>query len=488
MIDLKNDKSWQLVRSLYKTDVGQPFPLVPSQVTLFDCVAKRKAPDGKRNVHIITYTQFGKSDVLAMALTTRASTMPEKWYIVSGSEAKCDIIMGYVRKHIGENEYTKSAFEATGESWDRLRQEKSKKHITFKITSDKFGEIEAVPLNESIKTDPTKAIEKAMGKGSANIVFDESSLVSDDKYAGVVRMIGGHKDYFMAEIGNPFYRNHFYRTSTDPLYYRLVIDYHTGLKEGRITQEQIDRAKKLPFFSVMYECKFPDEGMADAQDWIPLLTQTQIDQAMERKVQVAGTWRMGQDVAEGGCYNVYVRRCDNYAEIHHADKLEDLMKTVDKSRSFMKLDNINPNVYFIDTTDGGGKAVHQRLAQMELYTVSVNFGLEANNKDKYLNRRAELIWQMRDWILQGGALSKDDRWYELQYYKYRASELRKGRIQIMPKIEMKRLARGHTFDFGDALATTFASPISFNMVQENRFLSPNANIEPIDNDYTGGAI
>lgn len=104
---MERSKTYELVKRLYKNEDLQPFELTPSQELIFDCIFKRKYP---RN-HIMTCTQFGKSEVVSMAILTRASTFSEKWAIVAPTNAKSKIIMGYVIKHIFENDYTSKKFQ-----------------------------------------------------------------------------------------------------------------------------------------------------------------------------------------------------------------------------------------------------------------------------------------------------------------------------------------------------------------------------------------
>ena len=101
------DKIKALVRSRYKNSLGQPFELTDGQAEIFEVIVKRKYP----RVHCISYTQFGKSDTVAMAVLTRITTYPEKWAIVAPSNKKAHIIMSYLIGHIFDNEYTTALFE-----------------------------------------------------------------------------------------------------------------------------------------------------------------------------------------------------------------------------------------------------------------------------------------------------------------------------------------------------------------------------------------
>ena len=59
----------------------------------------------------MTYTQWGKSDVCAIAALSRVTTFPEPWAIVAPSNKKAGIIMGYVIDHIFDNPVNRAQFK-----------------------------------------------------------------------------------------------------------------------------------------------------------------------------------------------------------------------------------------------------------------------------------------------------------------------------------------------------------------------------------------
>lgn len=249
----KISNSYELVKALYKNDEGKPFEMTPGQVEIFDCVWKRRDP---RN-HIMTYTQYGKSDIVSMAVLTRASTFAEKWPIVAPSYKKAQLIMGFVIKHIFENPYTQGKFRiGKEESEERIKRERSKQRITFRV-GDQVGEIFILSGNARIKNED--AGDALLGFGAPNLLEDESALTPDKIHSKAMRMLGGHKDNFLAKIGNPFRRNHFLKSFGDPRYKKIVVDYKQGIKEGRQRKEFFEEMKKEAFFDILYECKFPEE-------------------------------------------------------------------------------------------------------------------------------------------------------------------------------------------------------------------------------------
>jgi predicted phage terminase large subunit-like protein len=244
----------KLIKKLFKNEKNEPLQLTPTQQKIFDLIFFKKHPYNL----IIAFTRYGKSFVTALAVLARCIFYPEKWAIVAPTEKHAKIILGYVIDHIFDHEFIVSKLQLEeGETLERLRRERSKRRITFKIFGqNKYSEIFILSAH-SEKENPMKSL---LGFGAQNVVLDESSLISDETYAGVLRMLGDSKEPFLVELGNPLKRNHFWQAFNDPKFNKMVIDYKVGLEEGRITKEQVELMRGKPFFDVLYECKFPTES------------------------------------------------------------------------------------------------------------------------------------------------------------------------------------------------------------------------------------
>jgi len=85
----KDDKSaFDIVEKLFKNDYGEPFRMTKGQIELFRAIYERQDP----RVQFDCYTQYGKSDVVSMAVLLRVSTFQEKWVILGASKDKANII------------------------------------------------------------------------------------------------------------------------------------------------------------------------------------------------------------------------------------------------------------------------------------------------------------------------------------------------------------------------------------------------------------
>ncbi len=443
------EKIKQLCASRYKNYNNKPFELTDGQAEIFEVIARRKYP----RVHCLSYTQFGKSDTVAMAVLTRVTTFPEKWAIVAPSNKKARIIMGYVIGHIFDNEYTSSLFEIEkGESVDRIKRERSKDRITFKLPNGQISEI-FILSSEGKRT--KDLLDALMGMGAPNVIVDESSLIDDIQMVGILRMLGGHQDNFLFEIGNAMRRNHFFKTSLDPKYHHINIDCYQGIREGRITETFIEEMKTKPMFGMLYENKFPAQDAVDAGGYSPLYLDTELQNRIKPHVDLFGELRMGCDVAgEGANYSVITLRGKNGAKIVYREHTPDTMAFVSAIVSAFR--EYQPVRIYIDKV-GIGKPVYDRLLELpEMYVngecilIGVQAGEQAEDKENFFNKRAEMFWRQRDW-LQTSSL-EGDNWLDLLDVRYKIQSDKK--VKIKSKDEM--IKEGiYSPDVADSLSLTF---------------------------------
>jgi len=114
----------------------------------------------------------------------------------------------------------------------------------------------------------------------------------------------------------------------------------------------------------------------------------------------------------------------------------------------------SPDAVFCDA--GAGSGVIDRLRQLSMDVVEVNFAGRPSDP-VYLNKRAEMWFNLRDWLRNGGALPNDTALkQDLAGPTYEYD--RANRIQLEAKEAIKK--RGlPSPDLADALALTFAHPV-----------------------------
>lgn len=443
-----NPATLELVKSRYKNEEGEPFILTPGQNEIFDIIVYRLHP----RTQAITYTQYGKSDICSLGVLTRATTYPEMWAIVAPSMKKAGIIMGYVIGHIFDNEAIKQQFQiGKDESLERIRRERNKDKLTFRLPDGGIGGVFILSCEGKRVKDVLEAI---MGFGAKNIILDESGLISDQHYAGVKRMLGGHKDNFLLEIGNPFLRNHFLRTSRDPRYKHIVIDYRQGIKEGRIMEDFINEMRREAFFSILYDVKFPEEESMDSQGWMPLFTEEELDRAYVDKIDIFGSKKMGNDVGAGIAKTVSCVRGANAAKFTYSGISSDTMALVGEIRKTAESEAIEAGDISIDRL-GPGQGAYNRLVEvMGLSIVGVAFGESPENEEDFSDRRAQMYWRSKQWLSSGGKLVRHPGWEELLNIKYKVQSDRKVRIKSKEEMAKDGIVE---LDHADAFVLTFAT-------------------------------
>lgn len=120
------------------------------------------------------------------------------------------------------------------------------------------------------------------------------------------------------------------------------------------------------------------------------------------------------------------------------------------------IDKFNPNAVFVDGGGVGGGVV-DRLKQLGYRVIEVQSGEKADDSDKYLNKRAEMWGEMREWLVYGMIDNDPELTDDLTGPEYELHT--KGQIKLESKDKMKRRGLGSPDD-GDALGLTFAQPIS----------------------------
>jgi hypothetical protein len=120
------------------------------------------------------------------------------------------------------------------------------------------------------------------------------------------------------------------------------------------------------------------------------------------------------------------------------------------------IERLQPDAVFVDGGGVGGGVV-DRLKMLGYRVIEVQSGEAAHDPEKYLNRRAEMWGEMRDWLIYGAIDNDDSLIDDLTGPEY-AIHL-KGQIKLESKDSMKKRGLASPDD-GDSLALTFAEPVA----------------------------
>ncbi|MCM8808316.1 MAG: phage terminase large subunit, partial [Candidatus Omnitrophica bacterium] len=196
------------------------------------------------------------------------------------------------------------------------------------------------------------------------------------------------------------------------------------------------------------------EGEMDESGFISLITSKELENAFVFGEEFEKIFKnseniLGVDVGAGGDKTAIVLRNNLLAKVVFNQKLEDTMQII---TLIFNLSKIYPIVKICIDAIGVGRGVVDRLREIGfLNLIPIVLGNKPSEPD-FLNIRAELYWKLRNWILGGGKLIKDDSFNQLLNIKYKKNSDRK--IMIIPK-DILRKKGIPSPDVADALALTF---------------------------------
>jgi hypothetical protein len=462
------EKYKNLCKIFFKDKDGVPFLLTNTQAEIFQYIYE---PQYDR-VAVLTPTQYGKTDTVSQAIVQIVVDRVEKVAIVAPKAEQASIIMNSVIKHIFDNDYYKNELEIQeGQTLERLKNERSRKRITFRNGSEIY-----------ILTADTRTISKEgqgmMGFGATIIVVDEASLIPDKVFNKIFRMLGGQKGAKLVKLGNAFFRNHFWRALKSDRYVKVWINWEIAVAEGRFTKEFIDEAREGPDaldeedFNIFYNCVFPERRGENS-----LIEASWYEEACKRVTKkLSGFRQVGIDVARGGKdkSTYYLREDNQLIKRRVLPKCKDDMELVGFIQEELEKDK--PDMIVIDIVKDAG--VHDRLKELGYTNIyGMNGGASAPSsedldddygddemtapKEEFLNMRAWTYWNLRKLLSSGtiGIYEYDtDEFNELMEQNYFFVSDRKKKIESKEEIK-KRLGRSP--DKADALSYCFA-PVSLN--------------------------
>lgn len=298
----------------------------------------------------------------------------------------------------------------------------------------------------------------ARGVRLDGVVLDEVAQIKPEVWADVIQPTLSDRKGWAMFIGTPSGVNLF-----SELYYRAetLPDWHasryTVYDTDALDPEEVERLKRdmsETSFAREYLCDFAAAG--DDQ----LISLSMAEEASRRQYKPGefdhAPKIMGVDPARfGDDRSVIVKRqglqCFDPLVYRGLDNMELA------SRVASNINEWEPDAVFID--HGAGAGVIDRLRQLDYDVIEVPFGGKAMKPSMYLNRRAEMWFELKEWLAQGGAIPNNaglKQELATPMYWFDAA----GRKVLEPKDEIKkRLQGGGSPDMADALALTFAHPV-----------------------------
>jgi hypothetical protein len=429
-----------LVEGKFMDGKGNPITFTDGQWELFLSLVS----DQYDRVVIKAVTQYGKSLITSLALIYLAASSQKQMLIIAPRFSQARIIMSYVIDHIFDNDRFIKQIELKG-SLERFKRERSKSRIDWKTGAQ-------IAIHSAHASSSKQGKEKLMGLGGDMVIVDESSLIPDELFTHILRMVGGVENGKLVQLGNPFYKNHFWKAFQDPNYKRITIDYKQAIEEGRMTEKFIEETKRTISprkFKVLYECEFPDQKEDALIPW------SKIQEAVNRDIKnPSGKRQFGGDVARKGDDSTVgiIRQGEKVLDIQSWDK-KDTMETTGRFANMIEKDMLAK----IDVIGIGSGVVDRLREQKYKKIVGVNVGHSSHNKERFYKLRDEIFWGLRCRFVDGNIDIPDNRKLIEQLSELRYSFNSRGQLKVEGKEKMKNRGIGSP-DEADALALAFYQP------------------------------
>lgn len=328
-----------------------------------------------------------------------------------------------------------------------------------------FGQCEINESDLSVRFKHNGAVIRVLGADNPDAirgvrldgaVIDEVAQIKPEVWVDIIQPALSDRKGWALFIGTPsgvnLFSELFYRAKSLPDWYSSLYTVYDTQAIDPVEVERLKRDMSETSFAREYLCDFSAAG--DDQ----LISLADVDNATRRFYRPDQySWApriLGVDPARFG---------DDRSVIFPRQGLVATKPMVYRGIDNMQLAGYvaqqigewQPDAVFIDA--GNGTGVIDRLRQLGHDVIEVNFGGKSINP-VYANKRTEIWFGLRDWLISGGAIPNDVSLKQdiaAPTYFYDAQ----NRRMLESKDDIKK--RGlPSPDLGDALALTFAQPVA----------------------------
>lgn len=296
------------------------------------------------------------------------------------------------------------------------------------------------------------------------LMADEASGVADEIYRSAAGALTGPNVFFLMFSNWTRLTGHFHESQTVDAksYQSLVFDSSESPIVDRSFVDSIVRKHGVESdeYRIRVAGTGPKAEGVDAMGYVPLLEESDLREASDDRV--AGRVSYGIDPSgEGSDPAAGVVRDMFKAKVEHLDEVSSPKDIARTAVDTVKKYGVDPQDCAYDNFGVGadvGKEVALFDPKRPIDMAGVNSGTEAEDPDRFFNKRAELFWRVREWVKAGGSFVDLDRWKdELMALRFRRTEGSRARIQVMDKRTMRKLGLNHgrSPNRVDALALTF---------------------------------
>jgi phage terminase large subunit len=222
-----------------------------------------------------------------------------------------------------------------------------------------------------------------------------------------------------------------------------------------VARQQIRQyGRENPWVKVRILGEFPEA------DFNALIGSDEVEAAMERiynEYQVGPVAMvLGVDVArEGDDASVIFPR--KGIQAFTPKKLRNVNSLTGAGMVARMWDDMAVDGVFVDATGGFGSGWIDQLGVLGKTPIGITFSSQASKSTRYENKRTEMYFETVEWIKKGGALPRvPELVAALSQTNY---TFKKDRLLLEPK-EIIKVKLGYSPDDADALALTFAEPVT----------------------------
>lgn len=288
------------------------------------------------------------------------------------------------------------------------------------------------------------------------LIADEASGIPEQVFEAAAGSMSGHRAVTLL-LGNPVRSSGFFYDTHHRLASEWMTVHVSCFDSPRVSPDFVrDIASRYGEESNAYRVRVLGEFPRHDDDTV--IPMELIETAWQRDIEIPHftpeVW--GLDVARfGSDQTALVRRRGRVVTQIQRWAAADLMATAGRVYHEYQSADVKPAEILVDAI-GLGAGVVDRLRELGLPVRGINVSESPSSREKFLNLRSELWFEMRDWFVSRSCkIPRDERLIEqLAAVKYRFTA--NGKIQIESKDDLRKRLRGQSPDEADALALTFA--------------------------------
>lgn len=455
-----------------KTKSGEmvPFMWNTSQQIVHQMLEKQLKETGKIRALVLKYRQGGISTYIAARFYHKA-TMNEgqNVFVVAHEQKATDNLFAMVKRYHDYNPLPVStgATNAKELIFDQLE---GGYKLATAGTKDVGRSNTAQMLHGSEYAFWSNAQMHLAGIGSTIADVDDTEIILESTANGLGNSF--HELWQGAEAGTnewlpiflPWFLQPEYRAAVRPDFELTEDDLKYQKAYGLDLEQMQWRANKIATYGKGFSWLFPQEFPATAAEAFqsstqnPLISPADVMDAVNNKFKErTGPLLIGCDPAEEGADRTAIvfRQGRTVFRCEYHEKKRPMEVAGIIAGYYQKF---RPDGIFVDK-GGIGAGIVDRLRELYIPVIAVNFGERATDTELYENKRAECWWRMKEWIEDHPNRIVNDAALISDLIAPQPAVTSKSKRLLESKKDMKK--RGiRSPDGGDALAVTFAEHVA----------------------------